>query len=184
MSFKYITKNVLDNSLALCCGVSNDVCWHHKYRPYEGSCDVPNYICYYHPFVPQIKAKQWKQVKVKASHIPGLGLSLVAVETIFSGDFVMEYVGIQSKTLLDYDNSYCVSVGGTIINARIMGNFARFINHSCVPNCRLQKVTIDGKWHAIVIAEQDIVPNEHLSFNYNPNGAVPFTCCCKKCINK
>jgi len=48
----------------------------------------------------------------------------------------------------------------------LAGNKARFINHSCKPNCETQKWTIDGVQHIGLFALQDIDENIELTFDY------------------
>jgi hypothetical protein len=50
----------------------------------------------------------------------------------------------------------------TVVDAAVGGNAARFINHSCEPNCR---PVIEGGRVYIVVA-RDIAPGEELSYDY------------------
>lgn len=51
----------------------------------------------------------------------------------------------------------------TVIDAGVYGNEARYINHSCVPNC---EAVIRGRriW---IYALADILPGEELTYDYN-----------------
>ncbi|KAI1981086.1 hypothetical protein LOZ55_000972 [Ophidiomyces ophidiicola] len=48
------------------------------------------------------------------------------------------------------------------------GSIARFINHSCEPNCRMEKWTVAGKPRMALFAGEDgIVTGEELTYDYN-----------------
>lgn len=46
------------------------------------------------------------------------------------------------------------------------GGMARFINHSCDPNCHTKTVTIDGDKHIIIYSKRRIERGEELTYNY------------------
>lgn len=54
-----------------------------------------------------------------------------------------------------------------IIDATRKGNRARFINHSCRPNCETQKWMIDGETCICIFALCDIAAGEELTYNYH-----------------
>ena len=60
---------------------------------------------------------------------------------------------------LDYE-------GGEVIDGCQKGNIARFINHSCEPNCRIEKWTIGGEYRIAVFAERDIPVDQELTYDY------------------
>ena len=84
------------------------------------------------------------------------GWGLQAKSLIRQGDFVIEYVGevIDTATcqqrLHEYQaagiaNYYFLTLDGSeCIDASLKGNLARFINHSCNPNCTTQK------WYTVI----------------------------------
>src|ERR1700761_6873393 len=48
------------------------------------------------------------------------------------------------------------------------GSIARFVNHSCEPNCRMEKWTVGGKPRmALFAGEQGIMTGEELTYDYN-----------------
>lgn len=53
-----------------------------------------------------------------------------------------------------------------VIDPTYKGNIARFINHSCDPNCETQKWHVLGEICVGVFAIKDIHENEELTFNY------------------
>ena len=50
----------------------------------------------------------------------------------------------------------------TVIDAAVDGNDARFINHSCAPNCE----AIDERKHIYIEAIRDIAVGEELTYDY------------------
>jgi uncharacterized protein len=60
-------------------------------------------------------------------------------------------------------------------DAAVGGNIARFINHSCTPNCYTQ-VTGDTIW---VRAARNIRKGEELTYNYLTDGAQSIPCRCR-----
>ncbi|XP_057440494.1 histone-lysine N-methyltransferase, H3 lysine-9 specific SUVH5-like [Lotus japonicus] len=60
---------------------------------------------------------------------------------------------------------------GFTIDAARVGNFARFINHSCSPNLIAQKVLYDHSDkripHMVLFAMENIPPMTELTYNYN-----------------
>ena len=77
------------------------------------------------------------------------GWGLRAAEPIKANDFVIEYVGevIASHQCIDRleqqqdRQHFCILTldGNDMIDASEKGGLARFINHSCNPNCQTQK---------------------------------------------
>lgn len=54
-----------------------------------------------------------------------------------------------------------------MIDAGPKGNVARFMNHSCSPNCETQKWTVNGDTRVGLFAICDINADSELTFNYN-----------------
>ena len=52
------------------------------------------------------------------------------------------------------------------IDAFGYGNESRFINHSCVPNCRVDPWEVNGMTRLAIIADQDIAEDEEVTFDY------------------
>jgi SET domain-containing protein len=104
----------------------------------------------------------------------------------------MQYIGelysIDSeygqKKLKEYRNKACtylmsISNKNEVIDPTFKGNLARFINHSCEPNCETQK------WHVLsevcvgIFTLRDIKEGEELTFNY---GFDKFKTTFQKCL--
>ncbi|VDM30823.1 unnamed protein product [Hydatigera taeniaeformis] len=53
-----------------------------------------------------------------------------------------------------------------VIDATYAGNYARFINHSCQPNCDAKTITMGDSSHIVIIAKRRILPGEELTYDY------------------
>lgn len=96
------------------------------------------------------------------------GFGLVCREPIKAGTFIIEYVGeiinddefqarMRQKSLDRDENFYFLSVEKDyIIDAGPKGNLARFMNHSCDPNCETQKWLVNSLNRVGLFAIKDI----------------------------
>ena len=60
-------------------------------------------------------------------------------------------------------------------DASVGGNWARFINHACTPNCYVE-IAGDTIW---IRAARNIERGEELSIDYNTGGEVGIACRCR-----
>ena len=69
---------------------------------------------------------------------------------------------------------------GWYIDAREIGNMARYINHSCDPNCKLVPVNVNGYMRVAIICIKDVGPSEFLCYDYqfDTQHGEKFTCRC------
>ncbi|ETN46014.1 uncharacterized protein HMPREF1541_00197 [Cyphellophora europaea CBS 101466] len=72
----------------------------------------------------------------------------------------------------EYKNNECYYLmlfdQNMIIDATTKGSIARFVNHSCNPNCRMEKWTVNGKPRmALFAGEGGIMTGEELTYDYN-----------------
>ncbi|KAM3360704.1 histone-lysine N-methyltransferase ASHH1 [Capsicum galapagoense] len=117
--------------------------------------------------------------KTKLFRTEGRGWGLLADENIKDGQFIIEYCGevISSEEAKkrcrayeahDLKDAYLISLGANyFIDATRKGSFARFINHSCQPNCVTRKWTVLGETRVGIFAKQDISVGMELAYNYN-----------------
>eukprot|EP00094_Tigriopus_californicus_P001742 TCALIF_01684-PB protein Name:"Similar to trx Histone-lysine N-methyltransferase trithorax (Drosophila virilis)" AED:0.11 eAED:0.18 QI:0/0.63/0.41/0.91/0.90/1/12/267/3483 len=139
-------------------------------------------------------AKNAKEaVGVYRSGIHGRGL--YCKREIKTGEMVIEYAGEEIRAMLtDKREKYYESRGigcymfkiddDTVVDATMRGNAARFINHSCDPNCFSKIVDILGKKHIIIFALRKIFPGEELTYDYKfpiEDVKLPCSCGAKKC---
>ena len=68
----------------------------------------------------------------------------------------------------DMNNHYFLNLeGGLVIDSYKRGSAARFINHSCEPNCKIEKWNVNGDMRIGVFAHVDIAAGEELTYDYN-----------------
>ncbi|CAD8144224.1 unnamed protein product [Paramecium pentaurelia] len=108
----------------------------------------------------------------------GKGMGLFAGERILKGQFIMQYVGeifqINSafgrRRVQEYSKSTCTYLmklnNQEVIDPTSKGNLARFINHSCEPNCITEKWNVLGEVCIGIFAIRDINEDEELTFDY------------------
>jgi len=93
------------------------------------------------------------------------GLGLFAEEPIPAGARIIEYVGVplDAERYAYSRSSYLFDIGdGVWIDGAPRWNRARYINHSCAPNC---EASIE-EGHIYIDALRDIAPGEELAYNY------------------
>lgn len=68
---------------------------------------------------------------------------------------------------------YFASLGeGLFVDATHRGGYARFANHSCDPNCELEKWTVGQEPRLVLRATRDIPKYTELCYDYNAGGGV------------
>ncbi|KAF8779099.1 hypothetical protein HU200_003068 [Digitaria exilis] len=115
-----------------------------------------------------------KEKRIKIVKTQHCGWGAIALETIENDDFVIEFVGEEYNPRLLQDmrqrrdqNFYMCKVSKDfVIDATFRGNACRFINHSCQPNCRLEKWQVNGKTRLGVFASETIKVGMPLTYNY------------------
>lgn len=106
------------------------------------------------------------------------GWGICTNEHINKGSFILEYVGevlseaefcIRTIELYHaYNDHFCIKLdSSTVIDGYRMANEGRFINHSCDPNCEMQKWCVQGESRIGIFALRHIQPGEELTFDYN-----------------
>jgi uncharacterized protein len=54
----------------------------------------------------------------------------------------------------------------TVIDGAVNGNSARFVNHSCGPNCNAEEIASRGKARIFIVARKTIKPGAELFYDY------------------
>ena len=123
------------------------------------------------------------RIKRKRSKLHGFGV--FAAEPITKNKRIIDYAGelISNKKSAPREGRYlkqgCIWVfrvnRAWSRDAAIGGNIARFINHSCTPNCWIE---IAGKtiW---IRASRTILPGEELTYDYSTVGDHTIRCRCR-----
>ncbi|XVE94333.1 hypothetical protein REPUB_Repub02eG0000300 [Reevesia pubescens] len=140
----------------------------------------------------QLKARK-KRLRFQRSKIHDWGL--VALEPIEAEDFVIEYVGeLIRPRISDIRERYYEKMGigssylfrlddGYVVDATKRGGIARFINHSCEPNCYTKVISVEGQKKIFIYAKRHIAAGEEITYNYKfplEEKKIPCNCSTKK----
>ncbi|KAK3847020.1 MAG: hypothetical protein J3R72DRAFT_362958 [Linnemannia gamsii] len=124
----------------------------------------------------RFQMKQNADVDVVKTEKKGFGLR--AMEGLPAGSFVMEYIGevlphasfvkrTREYSLAGVEHFYFMSLqSDEVIDATKKGCLARFINHSCNPNCHLEKWVVGSKLRIGIFTIKRIAEGEELTFDY------------------
>ncbi|KAH0993245.1 hypothetical protein GBA52_004728 [Prunus armeniaca] len=120
-----------------------------------------------------------KEKKIKIVKTEHCGWGAEAAESIKKGDFIIEYIGeviddaLCERRLWDMkykevQNFYMCEIRKDFtIDATFKGNPSRFLNHSCDPNCVLEKwLVFEGETRVGVFAARSIEVGEALTYDY------------------
>ena len=139
-------------------------------------------------------------VEARNSDIHGRGV--YAIAPIKKGARILEYLGerishgeadarYEKKGDDDGHTFLFIASNRTVIDAGVNGNDARFINHSCAPNCETVIEEINKKSRVFIDAIRNIKPGEELGYDYqltwestdDPAELALYACRCgaKKC---
>ena len=133
-----------------------------------------------------------RKIEARQSDIHGNGV--FAIADIKKGDFVVEYKGKRrTHAEVDKDDTGDIESGHTflftlnddyVIDANHKGNKARWINHSCDPNCEAVIDEHEGKNRkkdrVLIEALRNIKSGEELTYNYGITLSEPHTAHLKK----
>ena len=120
--------------------------------------------------MPEVKSQ--KLYSVRNSDIHGRGV--FAADKIRKGTLIVEYKGQRTswddameRPDSDPDDpahTFLFEIDdGRVIDARVRGNAARWINHSCAPNCVTHE---DDGGRVYIDARRRIRPGEELTYDY------------------
>ena len=122
-------------------------------------------------------------IERRTSKIQGWGV--FATQPINKNKRIVTYDGekIPNKTSLKRETRYlrkghiwCFKLNRLYVrDAAVGGNVARFVNHSCTPNCYTQVIG-DTIW---ILAARNIRKGEELTYNYWTEGLAQIQCRCR-----
>ncbi|XP_067267313.1 histone-lysine N-methyltransferase 2B isoform X3 [Chanodichthys erythropterus] len=134
-------------------------------------------------------------VGVYRSAIHGRGL--FCKRNIEAGEMVIEYAGnVIRSVLTDKREKYYDSKGigcymfriddFDVVDATMHGNAARFINHSCDPNCYSRVINVENQKHIVIFALRKIYRGEELTYDYkfpieDANNKLHCNCGARRC---
>jgi len=112
------------------------------------------------------------------------GLGLFAMRAYKKGERIIEYFGRTISTAEEYSSrsKYLFEVNKRrTIDGATRTNFARYINHSCRPNCEPEI----EQGHIFIDAIRNIKPGEEFVYDYGEEYVdehiKPYGCRCAKC---
>nr|CAI5835118.1 unnamed protein product [Callosobruchus analis] len=145
----------------------------------------------------QLKKYWRKNVFVTSSKIHGMGL--FAARNLQKYCMVVEYLGEviraevaecrERRNKRKNHATYMFRLDeDRVVDAMYRGSLARFINHSCNPNCFAEILELGGDLRIILFAKRDILEHEELTYDYrldkeDENQKIPCLCRSSNCRN-
>ena len=141
----------------------------------------------------RLQDRAWANTKPFNTHTHGWGLK--ANEDIKSGSLIIEYNGevvneVEANRRLAEQKEngdrhvYMMQLSNDcVIDARHRGNISRLINHSCDPNCQLQRWVVGTETRIAIVAIKNLSEGVELTYDYQLSANEEFKCLCgtKKC---
>jgi hypothetical protein len=137
----------------------------------------------------RFQRKQYAKIVPFSTAQKGFGLR--ADELIAHGAFVIEYVGevlgvqeSEARVRQYKEAGKCLYLhmlnDRQVIDAGQKGNFARFINHCCEPNCTTVRWVVNGQDRIGIFALRKIEPGEEITIDYgwSPSQVGDLKCYC------
>lgn len=101
------------------------------------------------------------------------GNGIRVLQPLKAGDILDEYVGeIRSTSYNDPDDVYTFSFEHgdsppmAYISSEFVGNWTRFVNHSCDASTHFEMKVVGRRWRAMIIATRDVAIFEELTIDY------------------
>lgn len=152
-----------------------------QYECNDDNCALPASACGNRAFA-ELATRTKKggafDIGVEVLKTPNRGFGVRSCRTWAPGQIIMEYTGeiisegeCQRRMREEYRDKQCYYLmeleKGLIIDGA-KGSMARFINHSCEPNCEVRMVKVNGTPRMGVFAgEEGVVTGEELTYDYN-----------------
>lgn len=108
--------------------------------------------------------------------------SLERIKVYQSSDVELKDIIGKSRGRIEHPGHMIFRIDQTWdLDATKAGSCARFVNHSCSPNCEIRPhIDPAGAVHLVLQSVKDVKEGEELTFNYEDLGALNgFTCSCK-----
>ncbi|XP_066943900.1 histone-lysine N-methyltransferase 2C-like isoform X12 [Macrobrachium rosenbergii] len=138
---------------------------------------------------------EWRSVVYLArSKIQGLGL--YAARDIEKNTMIIEYIGeiIRSELAEVREKRYEAQNRGIymfrlddqrVVDATVTGGLARYINHSCGPNCYTETIEVERDLKILIISNRKIIRGEELAYDYKfdeeEDHKIPCLCGAENC---
>lgn len=115
------------------------------------------------------------------------GLGLYTLEDIPRGEFIIEYIGdiLTEKEANERGGKYLFETSkNRYIDGTTRTNTARYINHSCRPNCEVEI----RRGRVLIFSKRAIKAGEELNYDYEKEywneHIKPYGCRCDMCAEK
>ncbi len=100
-------------------------------------------------------------------HVPANSFIIEYVGEVICTDQMNQQMVIQRREKPDDHNFYIMSFEkGFYIDGKLKGNESRFINHSCDPNCKVERWNVQGRTRIGIFAIKDLLAGDFLSYDY------------------
>jgi histone-lysine N-methyltransferase ASH1L len=165
-----------------------------QYECNEHNCCLSEARCSNRAFIElsqRIKKGGAYDIGVEVVKTNNRGFGIRAVRAFLPGQIIMEYTGeiisegeCQRRMREDYKDKQCyylMELERNLVIDGTKGSMARFINHSCDPNCEVRMVKVNGTPRMAVYAgDAGIMTGEELTYDYNFDnfGEVRQNCYC------
>lgn len=152
-----------------------------QYECNDKNCSLDASMCNNRAFA-QLAARTKKggafDVGVEVVKTDQRGFGIRACRSFAAGQIIMEYTGeiisegeCQRRMREDYKDKACyylMELERNLVIDGTKGSMARFINHSCAPNCEVRMLKVDGTPRMAVFAGEDgVMTGEELTYDYN-----------------
>ena len=140
----------------------------------------------------RFQRREYADVDVFETEKKGFGIRIM--ESLEAHQFIYEYVGevideptFRNRTREYHDDGirhfyFMMLQAGKFLDATRLGGLGRFCNHSCNPNCYVDKWVVGSQLRMGIFAKRRIVTGEELTFDYNVDryGADAQPCYCEE----
>ncbi|TKA56559.1 hypothetical protein B0A49_10806 [Cryomyces minteri] len=152
-----------------------------NYECDEGNCNLGAEVCTNRAFADlkeRCRHGDKYDIGVEVMHTGDRGYGVRANRTFEPGQIIVEYAGeiitleeSDRRMNEEYKNNECyylMAFEQDMIIDATRGSIARFVNHSCEPNCGMVKWRVDGKPRmALFAGEKGIMTGAELTYDYN-----------------
>ncbi|CZR65272.1 uncharacterized protein PAC_15172 [Phialocephala subalpina] len=114
------------------------------------------------------------------------GYGLRTKHVIAKEEMIIEYKGelVSEAEKEARENTYIIAIGQGLLRHKLFldayrGNSARFVGHSCDPNCRMEQWVVGEHVCVVLVADKDISSGEELCFDYQGNAGFDIATECR-----
>ncbi|KAL6713574.1 hypothetical protein ACLMJK_009039 [Lecanora helva] len=175
----------MEHSLCVC--KKEDGCGEHCFNRFmlyecdDNNCNIGTENCTNRAFADlKARCKQGGKynIGVEVMKTADRGYGVRANRTFEPNQIIIEYTGEiitqdecdhrMNTRYKDAECYYLMDFDQSMVLDATRGSIARFVNHSCAPNCRMVKWTVSGKPRMALFAGDDgIMTGEELTYDYN-----------------